>query len=284
MAPRLALLGLLLALAGCTRSGAAEPRRAAGGITIKGSGTMVHLVEAWAERYRAEHPEQEVSVTGGGSGTGIAALLNGTAEVCMASRAMKHNEHELAAERAVAVEEHVVARDGIAIVVHPHNPLDSLTLTQLERVFTGAVTNWQEVGGEDRRIIVLSRETSSGTYVFFAERVLRKQDFTHRARLMPSTGAIIQSTSQDEGSVGYVGLGYAEGARVKVLAVAAEGAPVHPTLATVSRGDYPISRPLFLYTPRARNRVAEGFLAFATSERGQEIVVESGYIPRGPEQ
>jgi len=254
-----------------------------GYITIKGSDTMVHLVSSWAEAFMDKHEGIEVSVTGGGSGTGIAAMINGTTDICAASRKMKDKEYQLAKERDITPVEHVVARDGIAVVVNPQNPVDSLTIEQLGTIFTGAVTNWAQVGGPDKPILVLSRESSSGTYVFFQEKVLNKKDYTTRARLMPATSAIIQSVSDDVWAIGYVGLGYAAeaGDKVKPLMVkeSKESPAVVPSEETVSSGDYSIARPLFLYTKGEATGNIKSFLDFCRSPEGQKIVVETGYVP-----
>lgn len=252
-------------------------------LTIKGSDTMVHLVSIWAEKYMAVNDNTSVSVTGGGSGTGIAALINGTTDICAASRDMKKKEYKLAGKKGIKPAEHVVARDGIAVVLNPGNSVNELTIEQIGKIYTGAITNWNQVGGTDQKIQVLSRESSSGTYVFFQERVLAKQDYTPHARLMPATSAMIQAVGEDNWSIGYVGLGYAEkaGDKVKVLKVknTAEDAAVSPSLATVKDGTYSIARPLFLYTTGKESKVVKNFLEYAKSAAGQKVVVETGYVP-----
>ena len=252
-----------------------------GQLTIKGSDTMVHLVTAWAEAYMDAHPDAQISVTGGGSGTGIAAMLNRTTDLCMASRKVKEKEIKQAKAAGVTFHEVVVARDGIAVVVHPDNPVDELTMDQLRQIFNGTLNNWKQVGGPDQPIQVLSRESNSGTYVFFNEHVLKKDDFGREVRLMPSNAAIVQAVSQDRWSIGYVGLGYAEGAPVKIIHVkaSAEAPGVRPGLATVRDGSYPISRPLHLYSNGRPKGLAKAFIDFALSPDGQRIVKETGYIP-----
>lgn len=251
-------------------------------VTIKGSDTMVHLVSSWAEEFMNQHEDIEVSVTGGGSGTGIAAMINGTTDICAASRKIKPKEMKLAEQKGIEPMEHVVARDGIAVVVHPENPVSELTIEQLGKIFTGAYTNWNEVGGPDQRIIVLSRESSSGTYVFFQEHVLKKKDYTTKARLMPATSAIIQSVSSDKWSIGYVGLGYAAeaGDKVKTLAVKEDNSSpaVIPSEETVKSGAYSIARPLHLYTKGEPEGTIKEFLDFCLSDAGQKIVRETGYV------
>jgi len=267
---------------GCSRVGASDPGSPdSGSLTIKGSDTMVHLVTAWAEAYMEAHPQALISVTGGGSGTGIAAMINGTTGLCMASRGVKPKETTQAQAREITFRELVVGRDGIAVVVNEKNPVGELSMDQLRQVFNGTLENWNQIGGPDQPIQVLSRESNSGTYVFFNENVLKKDDYSREARLMPSSAAIVQSVSQDRWSIGYVGLGYAEGASVKIIAVQTEssGAAVSPSLGTVADGSYPIARPLFLYTNGEAQGLAKAFLELVLSDAGQQIVVETGYIP-----
>jgi phosphate transport system substrate-binding protein len=251
-------------------------------LTVKGSDTMVHLASMWAEAFMDHHPGTEVSVTGGGSGTGIAALLNGTTDIACASRTMKEKEYKLAAKQKLSPEEIVVARDGIAVVINPQNPVDVLTLEQIRLIYTGEITNWKDVGGPDQKIVVLSRESSSGTYVFFQEHVLQKQDYTPRARLMPATSAIVQTTGEDAGAIGYVGLGYAAeaGDRIKTLAVkeTVDSPAVLPSEETVKSGEYSIARPLHLYTRGESTSLVGDFVAFCLGEMGQEIVRQAGYV------
>ena len=254
-----------------------------GYITIKGSDTMVHLVSTWAEEFMNQNKGMEVSVTGGGSGTGIAAMINGTTDVCAASRSMKEKEYKLFKKQGVEPMEHVVARDGIAVVVNPENPVSVLTIEQIGKIYTGAYTNWSQVGGPDKPILVLSRESSSGTYVFFQEHVLNKKDYTTKARLMPATSAIIQAVSSDTWSIGYVGLGYAveAGDKIKSLQVkdTNDSPAVVPSEKTVSSGEYSIARPLHLYTKGEPTGKIKAFLDFCMSEAGQKIVKETGYVP-----
>ncbi|MDP8207918.1 MAG: phosphate ABC transporter substrate-binding protein [Candidatus Electryonea clarkiae] len=252
-------------------------------LTIKGSDTMVHLVTAWAEAYMKVHPNAEISVTGGGSGTGIAALLNGTTDLCAASRKIKPKEVELAESKSIFPKEFVVGRDGIAVVVNPDNSINDLSMEQLKKIFTGAYTNWSQVKGEKEKIVVLSRESNSGTYVFFQKTVLKKEDYTAEALLMPASSSIIQSVSVDKTSIGYIGLGYAldAGEKVKIVNIINDNStdPVSPTMETVKNGSYPIARPLHLYTDGKPSVIAQTFIEFCNSAEGQKIVVETGYIP-----
>jgi phosphate transport system substrate-binding protein len=283
--PVAAAVVISILMFGCTPAAQqGKAARAAGkSVTVKGSDTMVHLVTAWSESYMKAHPDAEISVTGGGSGTGIAALLNGTTDICAASRDMSPEEKEKAAREGITLRETNVTRDGIAVVVNPSNPINELTLEQLKKIFTGAYANWKEVGGSDGEIVALSRESSSGTYVFFQEHVLKKEDYTPKARLMPATSAIIQSAASDALAIGYVGLGYAAdaGGRVKVLKVKADAAApaIAPSEDTVRNGTYSISRPLHFYTGAGVGPAADDFIKFCLSGAGQAIVREAGYIP-----
>ncbi len=281
----LCLILSLLMLGGCDRGTDDKTSNEEGStrsLTIKGSDTMVHLVSTWAEDFMNTHLQAEVSVTGGGSGTGIAALINGTTDICAASRPMMGKEKQLAESKGIQVEEIVVGRDGIAIIIHPENPVSSLTMAQLKDIFTGAVTNWRQVGGNDQPILVFSRESSSGTFVFFQEHVLDKADYTQAARLLPGTSAVVQGVSADSGAIGYVGLGFAEhGENIKTVMVALDeqGAPVQASEESVRQGVYPIARPLYLYTNGLPAGLVKDFIDYSLSKKGQEIVKETGYVP-----
>ncbi|MEA3286863.1 MAG: PstS family phosphate ABC transporter substrate-binding protein [Candidatus Marinimicrobia bacterium] len=252
-------------------------------ISIKGSDTMVHLASNWAEVYMDTHKDVDISVTGGGSGTGIAALLNGTTDICIASRRIKSTEEKLALEKGLAPNEIVTSRDGIAVVVNPANPISELSIEQIGKMYTGAYTSWKEVGGPDEPIVILSRESSSGTYVFFQKRVMNKKDYTQEALLMPSTAAIIQSVAQDTWAIGYVGLGYGTqaGEKVKMLGIkdAADTPAISASVATVQDDTYSIARPLHFYTNGTPTGATKDFIDFVLSEDGQAIVMEAGYVP-----
>jgi phosphate transport system substrate-binding protein len=273
------VLGLLILipLAQVQKASAAEKY-----ITIKGSDTMVHLVSTWAEAFMNLHKDIEISVTGGGSGTGIAAMINGTTDLCAASRKMKEKEYKLSEEKGIEPMEHIVARDGIAVVVNPENPVSQLSVEQIGKIYTGAYTNWGQVGGPNQPIQVLSRESSSGTYVFFQEHVLKKKDYTTKARLMPATSSIIQTVGEDAWAIGYVGLGYAieAGDKVKMLAVKEtnDAKPIIPSEKTVSSGEYSIARPLQIYSKGEPSGNIKTFLEFCISDEGQKIVRETGYV------
>ncbi|MFH1021498.1 MAG: PstS family phosphate ABC transporter substrate-binding protein [Pseudomonadota bacterium] len=277
-------LGLLLvtAITGCD-SGPSQQSAPVQTLSIKGSDTMVHLVSSWTEEFMKAHAEADISVTGGGSGTGITALINGTTDICAASRGMKEKELKLAGDKKISPVEIPVARDGIVLIVHPENPVNGLTIDQLRLIYTGKVTNWKEVGGPDTPILLLSRESSSGTFVFFQEHILNKEDFSSSARLLPGTSALVQSVAADRGAIAYVGLGFAAEAKgtVKTLGIQAgdQAAPVVPSEETVSSGAYPVSRPLFFYTNGAPTDTTKQFIDFCLSPAGQKIVRETGYVP-----
>ncbi len=247
---------------------------------------MVNLALAWAEAYGRLYPDVQIAVTGGGSGTGIAALINGTVDIANASRRIKEEEIAQAEANGVEPVEHTIAGDAIAIVVHPANPVDRLTIPQLAAIFSGQITNWREVGGEDRPIVLLSRESNSGTHVFFLEEVVRqgnKEDktlFSPDTLLMPSSEGISAEVRQNPNAIGYDGLGYVTPDQ-KVIAVArAEGEPyVLPTIETVRDGSYPIARGLYMYTNGEPQGAVREYLDWILGPEGQAIVKELGFVP-----
>lgn len=249
-------------------------------ITIKGSDTMVHLMSTLAEAYMKKSPDSQVSVTGGGSGTGIAAIINGTTDICASSRDMQQKEKDQAKEKNVTVSEKVIAYDGIAIVVNPENPVKDLSMEQIKKIFTGAYKNWKELGGPDQPITSLSRESNSGTYVFFQEHVLNKENFAPTVKLMPASSSIVQSVASDKWSIGYVGLGYTKEAKVKIVPVKKDDSSpaITPDHNTVLDKTYSIARPLFLIFNGEPQGVNAAFLEFAMSPDGQKIVEETGYV------
>lgn len=249
-------------------------------ITIKGSDTMVHLVSSLAEAYMKSNPAVQISVTGGGSGTGIAAIINGTTDICASSRDMQQKEKDEAASKGINIVEKVIAYDGIAIIVHPENPVNELTMEQIKKIYTGIYKNWKEVGGPDQPITALSRESNSGTYVFFQEHVLNKENFSPTVKLMPASSSIAQTISQDKWSVGYLGLGYTKDAKVKIINVKKdENSPaITPNHNTVLDKSYSIARPLFLIFNGEPQGNLNLFLEFVYSPEGQKIVDETGYV------
>lgn len=246
----------------------------------------MNLALAWAERYMQIEPSARISVTGGGSGTGIAALINGTVDIANASREIKAEEVEAARHNGIEPVEHIVALDAIAVVVNPKNPVDKLTLQQISDIYTGKITNWREVGGENRPIVLLSRESNSGTYVYFLEEVVRMgQDsdllFAPDTLLLPSSEGIIEELRQNPNAIGYDGLGYVT-PDIKVVAVArdADGPFVMPSPATVNDGSYPISRPLYMYTDKNPSERVAAYLQWILAD-GQSIVDDLGFVPLG---
>ena len=247
---------------------------------IKGSDTLLPLTQELAEEYLAEHPEAEIIVTGGGSGVGIAALMENTTDIAMASRSIKFGEKMKFAEEGLKAAEVTVAYDALAVVVHPSNPVSRLTREQLEAIFRGKITNWKEVGGEERKIVVYSRETSSGTYEFFKESVLENKNYMSSILSMPATGAIIQSVRQTKGAIGYIGLAYLN-RYVKALAVSYDGG-VHyaePSVENAINGSYPIVRPLYYYYDSGKEAEVSPFISYVISPEGQESVLSQGFVP-----
>lgn len=255
-------------------------------IENKGSDTIVNLALAWAETYQAEHADVRISVTGGGSGTGIAALINGTVDIANASRKIKDEEIAEAQSKGVEPLEHIIARDAIAVIVNQENPVSELTLQQISDIYSGKITNWSEVGGEDRPIVKLSRETNSGTHVYFLETVLRlgnKEDktlFSTDTLLLPSSEGIISEVRSNPNAIGYDGLGYVP-EDLKMIAIAEEagGAYVLPAITTVNDKTYPIARDLYMYTDGEPTGVVKDYLDWMLSAEAQEIVTELGFVP-----
>jgi phosphate transport system substrate-binding protein len=284
------LLILLFTLPGCSGSNSNSPSSNSSESQIyienKGSDTIVNLALAWAEEYQNIHPNISLSVTGGGSGTGIAALINNTVDIANASRSIKDKEIENANENNVEPLEFVIARDAIAVIINPENPVEKLSLQQISDIYSGKFTNWSEVGGEDRPIVRLSRETNSGTHVYFLEQVLRLGDkenptfFSPLTLLLPSSEGIISEVSQNPNAIGYDGLGYITD-EVKVVGVSQVGSTeyIYPSVATVNSGEYPIARDLYMYTNGQPVGEIEEYLNWIFSEAAQEIVAELGFVP-----
>jgi phosphate transport system substrate-binding protein len=245
----------------------------------------VNLALAWAEQYMQLVPGARISVTGGGSGTGIAAMINGTVSIANASRRMKEEEISAAKANGVFPVEFVVARDAIAVVVHPSNPVQSVSLQQLSDIYTGRITNWHQIGGQDRPIVLLSRESNSGTYVYFLENVIRLGDpespllFSPDTLLMPSSEGISAEVRQNPNAIGYDGLGYVTQDQ-KILAVArdATNPGVLPSSDTVNDGTYPVSRPLFMYTAGQPNGQVREYMDWIIGD-GQSLVSRLGFVP-----
>jgi phosphate transport system substrate-binding protein len=255
------------------RGGRAKP------VTVKGSDTMVILGQRIAEEYMKQNPAAMVQVTGGGSGTGIAALINGTVDLAQSSRSMTEDEKQKVAQnRGVGVVERPVAIDALAVFIHGSNPLQSLTMDQVKQIYQGRITNWRELGGSDAAIILYGRESSSGTYDYFREHVLLEEDFAPRVQTLQGTAAIINAVSKDPASIGYGGFAYATD--VKLLPIAAEGkAPVAPSAESVASGEYPLARFLYYYHTENPTQAVQDFVAFSLTPEGQAVVDKVGYFP-----
>jgi phosphate transport system substrate-binding protein len=285
------LFGLLLALAlisaSCSSDASAQNSSGtASYIENKGSDTIVNLALAWAEKYQSDHADVRISVTGGGSGTGLAALINGTVDIANASRKIKSEEIDEAKSKGIDPVEFIIARDAIAVIVNPENPVSQLTLQQISDIYSGKINNWLEVGGEDRPIVRLSRETNSGTHVYFLETVLRlgnsedKTLFSMDTLLLPSSEGIVAEVRQNPNAIGYDGLGYVP-KDLKMIAIAEEdgGSYVLPAIDTVNDKSYPIARDLYMYTNGEPTGVVKEYLDWILSPEAQEIVAELGFVP-----
>ena len=285
----LLLIGALLLFAACSQP--SDAAVAAGGaqraIQNKGSDTLVNLALAWAEAYREVEPGVSIAVTGGGSGTGIAALINGTVDIANASREMKESEIEDARKNGFDPQEFTVAIDALAVIVNQANPVNELTIDQLSDIYTGRITNWKEVGGNDAPIILVSRETNSGTHVYFLEEVVRKGDgdntdiFAPQTLLMPSSVGITSEVQRNPNAIGYDGLGYTDPAHEKLIAVSRDASSpfVVPSVATGADGSYPISRALYMYTAGEPTGTIADYLDWVRGPAGQKIVAELGFVP-----
>lgn len=249
-------------------------------ITLKGSDTVLPLSQKEAEVYMKNHPDASITVVGGGSGVGISALMDGTTDIAMSSRALKVDEKLKLEERKVDFTETIIAYDALAVVVNPQNKVNRLSHEQIADIFTGKITNWKEVGGDDLKIIVYSRESSSGTYEFFKEHVMDKKNYASNVLNMPATGAIIQSISQTAGAIGYVGLAY-ETKDVKHIEVSYDQGKTYvaPSVDNVKNDSYPIARPLYYYYGKASDSKVKPFVDFILSAEGQQLVREVGYVP-----
>jgi len=246
---------------------------------IKGSDTVLPLSQQEAESYIKTNPSANVTVTGGGSGVGISALLEGTTDIAQSSRKIKFDERQKLKAQDKTVKEVAIAYDAIAVIVHPENKVTNLTREQLEDIFTGKTTNWKEVGGADMKIIPYSRETSSGTYEFFKESVLKNRNYINGIMSMPATGAIVQSISQTKGGIGYIGLAYLNKS-VKAVHVSYDQGKtfVEPSVANAKNETYPIVRPLYYYYVSSSEAAVKPFIDYVLSPAGQQIVSQIGFI------
>lgn len=259
---------------------AVTPQNATGesqSISVKGSDTILPVAQAEAEEFTNE-TGKIVSVTGGGSGVGIAALIDGQVDIATASREMKDDEIKSAEGKGINPVETTIAYDGITAIVNPSNPVSNLTFDQLRGIYDGNITNWKEVGGEDKPIAVISRDSSSGTYEYFKETVLKGNEFTPKALTQGTTGGIVGEVSQNPSAIGYIGYGYLDES-VKALSLDKGNGSISPTLKSIMDGTYPLSRPLYVYTNGEPSGMKKEFIDFVLSEKGQSTVSKVGYIP-----
>ncbi|MGC9325276.1 MAG: PstS family phosphate ABC transporter substrate-binding protein [Desulfomonilia bacterium] len=242
-------------------------------ITIKGSTTVLPIAQLASEIFMEQNPDVSISVQGGGSGVGIASLIDGTTDIADSSRKIKNSEFEKAKAGGVEPYEIIVAMDGIAVIVHPSNKISTLTKDQIKAIYTGALSNWSELGGPDGKIVAISRDSSSGTYEAFENLALDKEKVRADALTTASNQAVAQTVSQTPGAIGYVGLGYLTS---KVKAVTVDG--VRCTKDTVLSGKYPLSRPLYMYTNGAPSGAVKEFIDFVLGPDGQKLVEEEGFV------
>ncbi|ABN58199.1 MULTISPECIES: phosphate ABC transporter substrate-binding protein [Methanoculleus] len=266
------ILVVFLMAAGCV-GGQSSGSPTSEQITVTGSTTVLPIAEKAREAFEEEYTSAEIMVSGGGSSVGIKAVGEGTADIGMTSRDLK--PAEIAGYPGIV--RHHVADDAILLIVNPGNSVESLTLDEVRGIYNGTYTNWNQVGGSDQQIVVVGRDSASGTREFFSEYVLKNEDFVKTQEEFNSNGGIQQKVSRTPGAIGYVGLGYTEG--VKVLSLDVDGTPVEPTLEKIKSKHYPISRPLFMLTNGEPDGLARQYLDFIMSAEGQEIVASVDYIP-----
>lgn len=265
---------------GCNSEGGKQDKAQGKELKIKGSDTVLPLSQKEAEVFGEKNKDASIIVTGGGSGTGITGLIDGTTDIAMSSRKIKLDERMALEKEGKPFTEVIIGNDALAVIVNPANKTDQLTREQLEGIFTGQITNWKELGGDDDKIVVFSRETSSGTYEFFKEHVMNKKNYASSVLNMPATGGIIESVSQTKGAIGYVGLAYLEKG-VKALKVSFDAGKnyIEPSMANAKNLSYPITRPLYYYHLNSAEGLVKPFLDFVLSSEGQAIVESVGYVP-----
>ncbi|WP_035669548.1 phosphate ABC transporter substrate-binding protein [Flavobacterium sp. 83] len=269
---KIAVILLVIMTVGCSSN---ESKK----ITVKGSDTMVILSQKWAEAFMKKNPKTTIQVTGGGSGVGIAALINGSTDIANASRPMKPSEIDKLKEKyQTSGLEIACAKDGLSVFLNKENPVAELTLEQLSSIFSGKITNWKEVGGDDEKIQLYGRESSSGTFEFFKEHVV-KTDFSKSCQTLPGTAAIVNAVKKDKYSIGYGGAAYAEGVKDCKIKVDAKSEGVLPTAETIKDKTYPISRYLYMYLKSQPTGEAKAFIDWILSQEGQKMIEEVGYYP-----
>ena len=249
-------------------------------ITVKGSDTMVILAQRWAEKYMVAHPDVVIQVTGGGSGVGISALINGATDICNASRPMKPSEFDKLKQRyGTRGVEIKSALDGLSVYVNSGCPVQELSLGQLKDIYTGKITNWKDIGGPNEKIILYGRENSSGTYVYFKDNVLMGDDYTSTVQSMPGTAAVVNAVAKDKNGIGYGGAAYGQGIREVKVKKDATSSAYAPTLENIKSGNYPISRYLYMYVRNRPTGALKNYIDWTLSEEGQKVVSEVGYFP-----
>jgi phosphate transport system substrate-binding protein len=270
---KFAVIAILLGLVGFAFTPAADR------ITVKGSDTMVILAQKWAEVYMKSNPNAAIQVTGGGSGVGISALINGATDIANASRKMKPSEKDKLKSRYNTLGVEVAcAKDGITIYLNPANKVKELTIKQLSEIFKGNIKNWKEVGGSDAEIKLYGRENSSGTYVFFQENVV-KGDYAPSCQTLPGTAAVVNAVTKDPAGIGYGGAAYATGIEICKVKKDDKSAGSIPTAETIKTGEYPITRYLYMYLRNKPTGAMKSYIDWILSTEGQKLVVEMGYFP-----
>jgi len=274
------LIGIAVGYVAAPRTETTTGTELTGTIVVKGSDTLLIVAQQWAEEFISLHPKVNIQVAGGGTGTGFTALRDKTTDIADASREIKTSEVESCKAAGVNPVEWTVGLDGISIVVHPNNPVNSLSTTQLEMIYNGTYTNWSEVGGSNAPIVTYGRQSTSGTYDFFREHVLHNRDYRADNRELAGNAEIVQSVQGDANGIGYVGVAYTkQGVDVKILGISSSSTTIYqPTIANIKSGAYPIARKLYIYTDSEQSDLLEQYVAFILGPQGQEILEEVGYI------
>jgi phosphate transport system substrate-binding protein len=280
----LAIVLFIFFVVGC--KGKTDQNGPQGFVQVKGSDTIVNAAQKIAEEYMKEYPYVFVAITGGGSGVGVASLINKTCDVATMSREIKPKEIEMAKNHGVSPKEYIVANDCIAVIVNKNNPIDKLTIEDLRKIFTGKADNWKQFGGKDLPIVTLSREVSSGTHTYFKEEVIHlgkknsTEEFSAQTLLLSSSQTIVEEVTTNEGAIGYLGMGYVSD-RTKSLLLDKNGQFYPPDIENVLKGTYPLSRPLYFYTNGEPQGLTKSFIDFTMSDKGQRQFEESGFVPLG---
>ncbi|HEY8073083.1 MAG TPA: phosphate ABC transporter substrate-binding protein [Labilithrix sp.] len=277
----------LVGLFACTRDQAATQQSTTTAastdktsIAVKGSDTMVILGQRWAETYMKTNPGVTIQVTGGGSGTGIAALVNGTTDICESSRPMKDKEkQDVEAKRGAKPVETKVALDALAVYVSEKNPLQEISVPQLAKIYEGQTKSWKDVGGKDEPIVLYGRENNSGTYGYFKEHVLENKDFAPAVQTLAGTSAVVNAVKGDPKGIGYGGIAYLEGIRALKVKKDDSSPAIAPSLETAQSGTYPISRFLYFYTAGEPSGLTKKFIDWVSGPDGQKVISDVGYYP-----